>query len=101
MSRKKETITLALDPEQRAVLEQLADRHNCRWGKSPNISSMLRAISNGDLLIVNPAEDLQFPTLTAQQAKALKAAIKALSDAGDFNSVKHIAELLAKNSVMD
>jgi hypothetical protein len=51
MSRKQESITLSLSPEHKAKLEQRALEFGCLWGDRPNISSLLKAIADGDLLL--------------------------------------------------
>ena len=51
MSRKKESITLSLSPEHKTELEKLSVQFGYLWGEKPNISGLLKAIADGDLLL--------------------------------------------------
>ncbi len=51
MSRKQESITLSLSWEHKAELEQKALEFGCLWGDRPNISSLLKAIADGEILL--------------------------------------------------
>ena len=50
MSRKNDTITLALSPKHKAVLEKKAIEAGYTWGENgkPNISAWLRAIAENE-----------------------------------------------------
>jgi hypothetical protein len=51
LSRKQESITLSLSWEHKAELEQKALEFGCLWGDRPNISSLLKAIADGEILL--------------------------------------------------
>ena len=51
VSRKRESITLSLSLEHKAELEQRALEFGCLWGDRPNISSLLKAIADGEILL--------------------------------------------------
>ncbi len=51
MSRKQESITLSLSWEHKAELEQKALEFGCLWGDRPNISALLKAIADGEILL--------------------------------------------------
>ena len=54
MGRKEQSITLSLSLEDKALLEQLAIRHDCKWGDKPNISRLIQQIATGSLVISDP-----------------------------------------------
>jgi hypothetical protein len=75
MSRKQESITLSLSLEHKAKLEQKALEFGCLWGDRPNISSLLKAIADGELLLSKADKP-------AKQKRALiKNAIASIQDA--------------------
>lgn len=51
MSRLGKSLTIALTNEQSDVLELMALKYGYKWGKFGNISSMMRALADGELLI--------------------------------------------------
>lgn len=51
MSRKQESITLSLSLEHKAELEQKALEFGCLWGDKPNISALLKAIADSEILL--------------------------------------------------
>lgn len=51
MGRKNESMTIAISKEQREKLALLAFEMGYRWGDQGNISAMIQAISDGDLLL--------------------------------------------------
>lgn len=53
MTRKGESITLSLTPEEKAELEQLALELGELWGDKPNVSQLIRAIAVGKYRIVS------------------------------------------------
>lgn len=69
MSRKGESITLALSASDKEALEAIAFEHGCVWGEKPNLSELNRKIASGELLIVSPTISLD----KSQQAKGKKA----------------------------
>ncbi len=56
MSRKNESITLAISPEHKAALEKQAAAAGCTWGGVPNISEYMRRIAEGNIVPTLPAE---------------------------------------------
>ena len=59
MARKKSQITLSLTGDQKENLEKIALQFNQRWGnEKPNISSLIRAIADGELLIYQPGSPI-------------------------------------------
>lgn len=64
MTRKNESITLSLSETDKQILEQLAIKHNCMWGKKPNISKLIQQIVMGRLKIVAESDkDLKAQSL--------------------------------------
>lgn len=59
MTRANQSLTLSLSPEDKAALEQIALAYGCTWGRggniAPNITGLLRAIANGNLVVTDPA----------------------------------------------
>ena len=51
MSRKQESITLSLSLEHKAELENLSLEFGYLWGEKPNISGLLKAIADGEILL--------------------------------------------------
>ena len=79
MTRKGESITLSLSPEEKATLEQIALDFGQTWGdkETPNISKLLRAVVSGDLKIVWGDEEAP---MTLKQRNAMKAAIALIQE---------------------
>lgn len=48
---RSNAITLSCTPDQKTSLEALALYHNRVWGGKPNISALIGAIADGDLLL--------------------------------------------------
>lgn len=75
MSRKQESITLSLTLEHKAELEKIAVEFGYLWGEKPNISALLKAIADGDILLSKSDKP-------AKQKRALiKDAIASIQDA--------------------
>lgn len=77
MTRKGESITLSLSPEQKAQLEEIALQFGQTWGEVPNISKLMRAIADGDLKVVWGDEE---SPMTIKQRSAMKNAIALIQD---------------------
>lgn len=75
MSRKQESITLSLTPEDKAELEKIAVEFGCNWGNQPNVSKLLKSIANGDLLVSKSDKP------TKQKRALIKDAITSIQDA--------------------
>ena len=54
MTRKQESITLSISPEDKAKLEEKALEFGCLWGQDPNISKFIKLIANDELLVSQP-----------------------------------------------
>lgn len=54
MTRKQESITLSISPEDKAKLEEKALEFGCLWGQDPNISKFMKRIANDELLVSEP-----------------------------------------------
>lgn len=54
MSKKQETITLSLSQEHKAELEQKALKFGFVWGDKPNVSRLLKAIADDEILLSKP-----------------------------------------------
>ncbi|MEM9483621.1 MAG: WYL domain-containing protein, partial [Cyanobacteria bacterium P01_F01_bin.116] len=88
MPRKKESLTLSIPPGTREQLDRLADQLNYRWGTKPSPSALITAIAQGDLALGTKM------SLTSEQTRALRAAVKALVDDGKINEAKSVITLL-------
>ena len=75
MSRKQESITLSLSPEHKAELEKLSLEFGCLWGEKPNVSALLKAIADGEILLSKTDKP------TAQKRALIKDAIASIQDA--------------------
>ena len=51
MSRKQESITLSISEKHKSKLEKLSVEFGYLWGEKPNVSALLKAIADGDLLL--------------------------------------------------
>ena len=75
MTRKQESITLSLSLEHKAELEKLSLEFGCLWGEKPNVSALLKAVADGEILLSKSDKP-------AKQKRALiKDAIASIQDA--------------------
>lgn len=51
MSRKGDSITLSCTPQAKLGLEAIALRLGYKWGNKPNISALIEAIGNGEVIV--------------------------------------------------
>ena len=58
MTRKNQSITLAVSQSEMQQLEVIAMQHSCKWGDKPNVSELMRQIASGDLIIVSRQQQL-------------------------------------------
>lgn len=70
--RKKQSITLSIDPGQEAKLKAIASDLDCFWGDSPSISGLLQAIAEGEIIclkkdILQSRRDIASELLTISQ----------------------------------
>lgn len=60
MGRKlRSTATLSLEPSHMSALLEIAKEHDMIWGSKPNISKLLRAIAEGDLVVVDSKKEVE------------------------------------------
>jgi hypothetical protein len=77
MTRKGESITLSLSPEQKERLEQIALHYGQTWGEDPNISKLMRAIADGELKVNWGDEE---SPMTNKQRSVMKGAIALIQE---------------------
>lgn len=75
VSKKQESITLSLSLEHKASLEQLSVEFGYLWGDRPNISSLLKAIADGEILLSKSGKP------DKKERKIIKDAIASIQDA--------------------
>lgn len=73
MSRKGQSITLSLSPEQKERLESIALSVGAKWGGEPNISELVRMLADGRLIAHLPGTPI-----TESDRDYFKAQISAL-----------------------
>ncbi|WP_392535442.1 WYL domain-containing protein [Nostoc sp. C117] len=92
MSRKGQSITLSISERDKAELEAIAREFGMMWGEDPNISKLIKAIAQRQLLIGNN-NDWKEPRI-----RALHRCINALTDIGQIEQAQIIANLLLERS---
>ncbi|HAG85273.1 MAG TPA: WYL domain-containing protein [Cyanobacteria bacterium UBA12227] len=92
MSRKGQSITLSISERDKAQLEAIALELGMMWGERPNISKLVEAIARRKLLVF-PNNDW-----SETRIRALERSIRALTDIGQIEQAKIIAELLLERS---
>ena len=92
MSRKGQSITLSISDRDKAELEAIALELGMMWGDRPNISKLVEAIARRQLLVF-PNNDW-----SETRIRALERSIYALTDIGQIEQAKIIAELLKERS---
>jgi len=75
MSRKQESITLSLTPEHKVSLEEIAVEFGYLRGEKPNVSGLMKAIADGELLLSKSDNP------TNQKRKLIKDAIASIQNA--------------------
>ena len=75
MTRKQESVTLSISQEQKTKLENLSIEFGFLWGDKPNISGLMKAIAEGDVLLLKPGKP------TKEKRKMIKDAISSIQDA--------------------
>lgn len=83
MTRKQESITLSISPEDKAKLEEKALEFGCLWGQDPNISKFMKRIANDELLVSEP-DDKPATKKRALIKNAIKNIQNALSILGEL-----------------
>ncbi len=92
MSRKGQSITLSLSARDKAELEAIALELGILWGERANISKLVEAIARRQLLVL-PNQDW-----TDSRIQALDRTIGALTDIGEMEQARIVAELLLERS---
>ena len=92
MSRKGQSITLSVSERDKAQLEVIALQFGMKWGDDPNISKLIKAIAQHEL-IVSKNNDWQ-----DSRIRALHRCITALTDIGQNEQAEIIANLLLARS---
>jgi predicted DNA-binding transcriptional regulator YafY len=92
MSRKGQSITLSISDRDKAELEAIAHELGMMWGDRPNISKLVLAIARRQLLVF-PNNDW-----SETRIRALERSIHALTDIGQIEQARLIAELLLERS---
>lgn len=92
MSRKGQSITLSISERDKAELEAIALELGMMWGERPNISKLVEAIARRQLLV--------FPNnnWSETRIRALERSIHALTDIGQIEQARILAELLLERS---
>ena len=92
MSRKGQSITLSVSERDKAELEAIALEFGMMWGDEPNISKLIKAIAQHEL-IIGKNHDWQ-----ESRIRALHRCIGALTDIGQLEQAQIIANLLLERS---
>ncbi|MFM7407851.1 MAG: WYL domain-containing protein [Cuspidothrix sp.] len=92
MSRKGQSITLSVSERDKAELEAIALEFGMMWGDDPNISKLIKAIAQREL-IVGKNHDWQ-----NSRIRALHRCIGSLTDIGQNEQAEIIANLLLERS---
>lgn len=92
MSRKGQSITLSVSQRNKTQLEAIALQFGMKWGDDPNISKLIKAIAQHEL-IVSKNNDWQ-----DSRIRALHRCIGALTDIGQNEQAEIIANLLLERS---
>jgi predicted DNA-binding transcriptional regulator YafY len=92
MSRKGQSITLSISERDKAQLEAIALELGMKWGERPNISKLVEAIARRQVLVF-PNNDW-----SETRIRALEQSISALTDIGQIEQARIVAELLLERS---
>ncbi|HEY9830494.1 MAG TPA: WYL domain-containing protein [Stenomitos sp.] len=92
MSRKGQSITLSISERDKAELEAIALELGMMWGERPNISKLVEAIARRQVLVF-PNNDW-----SETRIRALERSIYALTDIGQIEQARIVAELLLERS---
>ncbi|MBW4444377.1 MAG: WYL domain-containing protein [Plectolyngbya sp. WJT66-NPBG17] len=92
MGRRGQSVTLSISDRDKAQLEQIATEQGMLWGDRPNISRLVEAIARRKLLIGRNNDWSDDRILALQQA------MRALTDTGQIDEVRMIANLLLERS---
>ncbi len=92
MTRKGRAITLSLDETEKLALQVIATELGYTWGDKPNISKLIEAIAQHELLIAHNNDWL------TELLTAFHQAVICLNERGDSKNAQIVAELLLKRS---
>jgi hypothetical protein len=92
MSRKGQSITLSISEHDKAELEAIALELGMKWGDRPNISKLVEAIARRQLLVF-PNNDW-----SETRIRALERSIYVLTDIGQIEQARIVAEILLERS---
>jgi len=92
MGRRGQSVTLSVSEQDKVQLEALALEFGMTWGDRPNISKLVEAIAQRQLIIA-PNHDW-----ANERINALNRAINALIDLGEMHAATAIAQLLLERS---
>lgn len=92
MSRKGRSITLSISERDKAELENLALEFGMTWGERPNISRLVEAIAQRQLLLGNNND------WSESRLRALDRAMRVLTDTGQNEQAQEVAKLLLERS---
>ncbi|MGB5962646.1 MAG: WYL domain-containing protein [Coleofasciculaceae cyanobacterium] len=92
MSRKGQSITLSISDRDKAELEAIALELGMMWGDRPNISKLVEAIARRQLLV------FLNNNWSEARIRALERSIYSLTDIGQIEQAKIIAQLLLERS---
>ena len=81
MTRKGESVTLSLSPEDKTLLEELAIGQGCKWGEKPNISLLVERIARREIQIGKPSPQTKLINALNLVEKALEMALEAIKQA--------------------
>lgn len=84
--RKKEVLTLSVEPGDKKRLEAIAEALNIFWGDSPSPSKMIRMIATGELLIVQPSPSKPTNARGRRLQKAIATTKKNLEEIQEISS---------------
>ncbi len=92
MGRRGQSVTLSISDSDKAQLEQIAIEHGMTWGDRPNISRLVEAIARRELLIGRNND------WSDDRICALQQAMRSLTDTGQLEEARMIAQLLLERS---
>ena len=92
MGRRGQSVTLSISDSHKAQLEQIALEQGMTWGDRPNISRLVEAIARRELLIGRNNDWSNSRILALQQA------MRSLTDNGQLDEARLIAQLLLERS---
>lgn len=92
MTRKGQSITLSINDQDKAQLETIALEHGMTWGDEPNISRLVKAIAQRQLLIGRNND------WSSDRVQSLRQAVNLLIDTGKLDEARTVIRLLLERS---